>query len=63
MSGYSGEEKALLPLLRITLQLHSGPDPADIAYNVLSCTHCGKSVAITEGNKINVRMHNFSRGG
>jgi hypothetical protein len=39
MSGYSGEEKALLPLLRITLQFFGGPDPADIANKMFCLVH------------------------
>jgi len=39
LSGYSGEEKALLPPQRITLQLLSGPDPANIAYNMFCLVH------------------------
>jgi len=44
LSGYSGKEKALWPLLRITLQLHSGPDPADIAYNMFCLVHTMEKV-------------------
>jgi len=39
LSGYSGEEKALLPVQRITFELPSGPDPANIAYNMFCLVH------------------------
>jgi hypothetical protein len=39
MSGYSGEEKALLPLLRITLQSFGGSYPADISNKMFWLVH------------------------
>jgi len=40
----SGEEKALLPLLRITLQFLAGPDPADVARNMFCLVHTMEKV-------------------